>query len=134
MPQRNTVTNYTTQVREGRNKIADMGNAATQTQLSVASFTDAPPLVGLERRQDPGVHQTVDIRKLLDGLIDPTWAFSALCAAVELGLLEHLDSARTPTELASSCGLGEDLTSALLDVLASIGLARRDDLSLRGDA
>ena len=106
-----------------------------ETQVSVASSTGGPPppanlqFVGLETRQHPGVNQTVDIRKLLDGLIDATWAFSALSASVELGLLEHLDSARTPTELARSCGLSEDLTSALLEVLASIGLARRQDLS-----
>jgi 2-polyprenyl-3-methyl-5-hydroxy-6-metoxy-1,4-benzoquinol methylase len=72
------------------------------------------------------------VRKRVEGLVDATWAFSALSAALELGFLTDLDSARTPAELSQKTGVSEDLTAALLDVLASHGLVRREGLSYGG--
>jgi 2-polyprenyl-3-methyl-5-hydroxy-6-metoxy-1,4-benzoquinol methylase len=81
---------------------------------------------GPDPRRRAGDDQTAAVRERIDGLIDATWAFSALSAAVELGLLTGLDSARTPAELSRNAGASEALASALLDVLASIGLVRRE--------
>jgi SAM-dependent methyltransferase len=84
-----------------------------------------PPDLALQPFAD--ANGTSDVGKRIDALVDATWAFSALSAAAEVGLLSDLDSPRTPAELAMGCGLSEALTSALLDVLASAGLARRED-------
>lgn len=68
-----------------------------------------------------------DVQKRIDGLIDSTWAFSALIAAAELGVLDALDPSCTVEEAAAQTGSTAGLTRALLDVLASLGLARAGD-------
>jgi 2-polyprenyl-3-methyl-5-hydroxy-6-metoxy-1,4-benzoquinol methylase len=67
-----------------------------------------------------------DVQGEIDGLMDQTWAFSALVAAIEVGLVGALDSSCTPAEAAERTGLDAVLATALLGVLASLGLARRD--------
>ena len=107
-----------------------------ETQASNPSSTSArrqvPQPDGLAPQPHAVNDAVLDVGKRIDALVDTAWAFSALSAAVELGLLTDLDSPRTPAELAMSSGLSEALTSALLDVLASTGLARREELRYVG--
>ena len=107
-----------------------------ETHASAPSSTSArrqaPQPDGLAPQPHAGNGAVLDVGKRIDALVDTIWAFSALAAAVELGLLSDLDSPRTPAELAMSSGLSEALTSALLDVLASTGLARREELRYVG--
>src|SRR5919199_5666307 len=107
-----------------------------ETQASNPSSTSArrqvPQPDGLAPQPHAVNDAVLDVGTRIDTLVDTIWAFSALAAAVELGLLSDLDSPRTPAELAMSRGLSEALTSALLDVLASAGLARRDKLGYVG--
>jgi 2-polyprenyl-3-methyl-5-hydroxy-6-metoxy-1,4-benzoquinol methylase len=73
------------------------------------------------------VHTSRDVQRLVDGLIDSTWAFSALAAAMELGLLDALDPPSTAAEASAKTGISADAAKALLDLLVSLGLASRDD-------
>jgi 2-polyprenyl-3-methyl-5-hydroxy-6-metoxy-1,4-benzoquinol methylase len=67
------------------------------------------------------------IQQMIDGLIDSTWAFSALVAAIEIGLFDALDSSCTAAGVAARTRITDDLARALLDVLVSLGLAQRED-------
>lgn len=67
-----------------------------------------------------------DVQARLDGLIDSTWGFSALAAAAEVGLVGILEPSCTAGEAALKTGLSAGLAAALLDVLASLGLAQRE--------
>ncbi|HEX6507372.1 MAG TPA: class I SAM-dependent methyltransferase, partial [Chloroflexota bacterium] len=59
-------------------------------------------------------------------LLDRTWAFSALAAALETGLIKALSSSRSAEEAAASVGIAPDIAKALLDVLASVDLVEHD--------
>lgn len=67
-----------------------------------------------------------DVQRLVAGLIDSTWAFSALGAATEIGLFDVLDPSCTVAEAADRTGITGDLAQALLDMLVALGLAGRD--------
>jgi 2-polyprenyl-3-methyl-5-hydroxy-6-metoxy-1,4-benzoquinol methylase len=67
-----------------------------------------------------------DVQRCIDGLIDSTWAFSALASAVETGLIGALDPSCTAGEAAVRANLSEGIATALLDVLVALGLARRE--------
>jgi len=70
-----------------------------------------------------GVQTPQDVQRVVDGLTDSSWAFSALVAAAEIGLLACLTPSCTPAEAAARAGVTDALAKALLDVLTSIGLA-----------
>ena len=55
-----------------------------------------------------------------------TWALAALDACLEAGLLEHLTEPRGPAELSERTGVPGTLVEALLDMLAALGLVRRE--------
>jgi predicted O-methyltransferase YrrM len=65
-----------------------------------------------------------DVQHLIDGLIDSTWAFSALSAGVEIGLLDALDSTCTAAEAAARAGITDDLAKTLLDMFVALELAQ----------
>jgi 2-polyprenyl-3-methyl-5-hydroxy-6-metoxy-1,4-benzoquinol methylase len=67
-----------------------------------------------------------DVQRLVGGLIDSTWAFSTLAAAMELGLLDALDPACSAADVAAKTEITADVARALLDILVALGLARRD--------
>jgi SAM-dependent methyltransferase len=67
-----------------------------------------------------------EVHAHIAGLIDATWAFSALAAASEIGLLVALVPSCTAAEAAARSGIPSDLATALLDVLLALGLADRD--------
>ncbi len=67
-----------------------------------------------------------DVQRLMAGLIDSTWAFSALAAAMELGLLDALDPACSAADAAAKTGVTTDVARALLDILVSLGLTQRE--------
>lgn len=67
-----------------------------------------------------------DLQRSIDGLIDSTWAFSALVSAIETGLVGTLDFSCTAAEAAARANLSEGVATALLDVLVSLDLARRE--------
>lgn len=73
------------------------------------------------------VETATDVQARFDGLIDSTWGFSALAAAVEVGLVDALVSSCTAAEAALTTGISPLLAQALLDVLVSLELARRDE-------
>ncbi|HLZ07353.1 MAG TPA: methyltransferase domain-containing protein [Chloroflexota bacterium] len=73
-----------------------------------------------------------DVQASIDGLIDSTWTFSTLVAAVEVGLADTLDSPSTGAEAAAKVGLSATVATALLDVLVSIGLVQREDDRYQG--
>jgi SAM-dependent methyltransferase len=66
------------------------------------------------------------VHERIAGLIDATWAFSALATASEIGLLAALEPSCTAAEAAARCKLPSDLSTALLDVLVALGMAHRD--------
>jgi 2-polyprenyl-3-methyl-5-hydroxy-6-metoxy-1,4-benzoquinol methylase len=75
---------------------------------------------------DTDTQTSRDVHARIDGLIDTTWAFSALAAASEIGLLAALDPSCTAAEAAARSGIPAGLATALLDVLLALGLAHRD--------
>ena len=50
------------------------------------------------------------------------WAFSALAAALESGLLDGLDTPRTAAHISARTGIPAELIKAVFDVLAALGL------------
>jgi SAM-dependent methyltransferase len=60
----------------------------------------------------------------MEHVTDAAWAFAAVAACAEYGLIEQLDDA-TPDALAAQTGLRTDLVTRLLDVLVALGLASR---------
>lgn len=75
---------------------------------------------------DTNTQMSREVQARIDGLIDATWAFSALAAASEIGLLAVLDPSCTAAEAAARSGIPSDLATALLDVLLALGLAHRE--------
>jgi 2-polyprenyl-3-methyl-5-hydroxy-6-metoxy-1,4-benzoquinol methylase len=75
---------------------------------------------------DTDTQMSREVHARIEGLIDATWAFSALAAASEIGLLATLDPSCTAAEAAARSRISSDLASALLDVLLALGLARRE--------
>jgi hypothetical protein len=71
---------------------------------------------------------TDDLRGRLDDLAESTWAFAALCASADPGLLALLASPRRVAEAAETVGMPAEITARVLDVLVALGFARR-----RGD-
>lgn len=67
-----------------------------------------------------------DVQRCMDGLIDSAWAFSTLCSALETGLVRALDPSCTAAEAAAKSNISDGLATALLDVLTSLDLARRE--------
>jgi predicted O-methyltransferase YrrM len=67
-----------------------------------------------------------DVQSCIDGLIDSTWAFSALVSAIETGLIGALDPSCTAAEAAAKANLSDGIATALLDILVSLGVARRE--------
>src|SRR5690242_6882301 len=67
----------------------------------------------------------LNVQRCIDGLIDSTWAFSAVVSAVETGLIGTLDPSCTAGEAAARANLSKGVATALLDVLVSLGMASR---------
>jgi hypothetical protein len=74
--------------------------------------------------------KTVDeVRKVVSDLSTSVWAFSALSASVEAGLLERLveEEPLTSAYLSKVTGVkNANLVECILDVLVSLGLVRRE--------
>ena len=61
---------------------------------------------------------TDDVRGQLDDLAESTWAFAALCASAESGLLAALASPRRMAEAAETVGMPVEITARMLSALA----------------
>ena len=55
-------------------------------------------------------------------LVSCVWAFSALSAALESGLLEGLDTPQTGAQISARTGIADELIKAVLEVLSALGL------------
>jgi 2-polyprenyl-3-methyl-5-hydroxy-6-metoxy-1,4-benzoquinol methylase len=64
-------------------------------------------------------------RQAILDLSTSVYAFSALCCAFELGMLDELSIPRTPAEIARRTGSAEALVETVLDVLVGLGLAEQ---------
>lgn len=64
-------------------------------------------------------------RRMMDDLADRVWAFAALSAAVESGLLGAVDGEATTAVIAQRTRIFPAVVGGLLDVLDSLGLVRR---------
>src|SRR4030095_7803940 len=71
---------------------------------------------------DPGQQA----RRVIDELSSSVWAFATLTAALEAGLLEQLADPRELGAISVRSGLDPSLTEGILDVVAALGLVRRD--------
>jgi SAM-dependent methyltransferase len=83
--------------------------------MSVEQETQASP-----RPMIPGAQERQQVMDL--GL--SVWAFSALAAAVEGGILDELAIAQTPAQLSAGTGASATLIEAVLDVLVALGLVQ----------
>jgi 2-polyprenyl-3-methyl-5-hydroxy-6-metoxy-1,4-benzoquinol methylase len=95
-------------------------------RLASASMLRFSHNVGTNLESSMQIQTAQDVQRLVAGLIDSTWAFSALVAAAEIGLLDILDPSCTVAEAAARTGVADDLARALLDMLVALGLAGRD--------
>jgi len=66
-----------------------------------------------------------DLLETIRELSGSYWAFSALYAAVETGLLEALAAPGDVASISKRCGLPEGLTLRIVDVLTTLGLIGR---------
>jgi 2-polyprenyl-3-methyl-5-hydroxy-6-metoxy-1,4-benzoquinol methylase len=86
--------------------------------------------IGLRlRRSRPSpapLRRPAEVLRRLDELDAAIWSANALSAAVEAGLLDHLDGPASPDEIARRTGLPPAIVLALVDVLAGFGFARRE--------
>lgn len=87
---------------------------------------DFTELRGLASGRDVGMQTSQEVQQRIDSLIDATWAFSSLTAAVEMRMFDALDPSCTAADAAAGAGITEGLATALLDVLVSLGLALRE--------
>src|SRR4029453_18820673 len=71
---------------------------------------------------DPGQ----EARRVIDELSSSVWAFAALTAALEAGLLELLAEPQQLGATRARSGLDPSLAEGILDVLVALGLAHRD--------
>lgn len=69
---------------------------------------------------------SVEVQRAVAGLGASAWAFAALCAARESGILAQLDAPRDNATLGARTGVPSDLVAAVLDVLVATGLVERD--------
>jgi SAM-dependent methyltransferase len=65
-----------------------------------------------------------DVRQVVGDLTVSTWALSALCAAMEAGIVEDLREPSSPERIAGHTGIPTSIVESLLDVLQALGLAR----------
>jgi predicted O-methyltransferase YrrM len=65
-------------------------------------------------------------RRVIDELSSSVWAFATLTAALEAGLLEQLADPQELGATSARSGLDPSLTEGILDVVAALGLVRRD--------
>jgi precorrin-6B methylase 2 len=71
---------------------------------------------------DPGQ----EARRVIDELSSSVWAFAALTAALEAGLLELLAEPQDLGATSARSGLDPSLAEGILDVLVALGLAHRN--------
>ena len=68
-----------------------------------------------------------EVWSLVNELSASTWAFSSLCAAVEMGLLAPLAQPCRLAALSEQAGVQPGIAEGILGVLLAIGLLRRED-------
>lgn len=68
----------------------------------------------------------MDVRQITDKLGASAWAFAALCAAAESGMLVLLNEPRTAAQAAKHSGIPLNVTQCMLEVLASLGVVQID--------
>src|SRR5262245_13674385 len=68
---------------------------------------------------------SAEVQQTVAGLAASTWAFAALCAAREAGLLALLDEPSDCATLADRTGVPAALVAAMLDVLVAARLVER---------
>src|SRR4030095_8831689 len=71
---------------------------------------------------DPGQQA----RRVIDELSSSVWAFAALTAALEAGLLDQLADPQELGAISAHAGLDPSLAEGILDVLVARGFVRRD--------
>jgi IclR helix-turn-helix domain len=72
------------------------------------------------------VNPSQQVGRVLDELSSSVWAFAALTAALEGGLLELLAEPQGLGAISAQLGLDLSLAEGMLDVLVALGLVRRD--------
>jgi IclR helix-turn-helix domain len=72
------------------------------------------------------VNPSQQVGRVLDELNSSVWAFAALPAALEAGLLELLAEPQGLGAISAQLGLDLSLAEGMLDVLVALGLVRRD--------
>jgi 2-polyprenyl-3-methyl-5-hydroxy-6-metoxy-1,4-benzoquinol methylase len=85
-------------------------------------------VVSVEAARRPDAEQgpdPVEIRRRVLDLSTSAYAFSALTAAFELGILDELAVPQTPGEVGRRTAAAEPVVHALLEVLLALGLVRR---------
>lgn len=76
-----------------------------------------------EQRPPPPPLQDVDAaRQRLFELNTSAWAWAAVCATVESGIIETIRTPRSAAEISRRTGVEEPLVTALLDVAVALGL------------
>ncbi|HKJ36181.1 MAG TPA: class I SAM-dependent methyltransferase [Solirubrobacterales bacterium] len=75
------------------------------------------------------MHESNDFIDNLQRLSSATWAYAALAAALELGMLERLAEPIHEPDVAERCGVEPELAADIVEALVAIGaLQRRDGL------
>ncbi len=90
-----------------------------------------------ERRGGPSAATALepapDLRQLLAQLAMSSWALSSLSCAVEAGLVDGLREPQTASQIAERTGVPPALVEAILEVLLSLRLVRRDGEAFRAE-
>jgi predicted O-methyltransferase YrrM len=76
--------------------------------------------------ESPHVDPGQEARRVIDELSSSVWAFAALTAALEAGLLELLAEPQQLGATSARSGLDPSLAEGILDVLMALGFVRRD--------
>jgi predicted O-methyltransferase YrrM len=77
-------------------------------------------------QESPHVDPGQEARRVIDELSSSVWAFAALTAALEAGVLELLAEPQELGAVSGRSGLDPALAEGILDVLVALRLARRD--------
>jgi predicted O-methyltransferase YrrM len=77
-------------------------------------------------QESPHVDPGQQARRVIDELSSSVWAFAALTAALEAGLLDQLADPQELGAISAHAGLDPSLAEGILDVLVALGFVRRD--------
>jgi hypothetical protein len=75
-------------------------------------------------QESPQVDPGQQARRVIDELSSSVWAFAALTAALQAGLLEFLAEPQQLGAVSGRSGLDPSLAGGILDVLVALGLVR----------